>query len=463
MRLVSPSRRSAAAAGSAATLEPPAGIPPYRRPILIHGGHVLTFDALRTEYPFGDVLLADGRIVAVGPSLARHPLRPAAEHIDAGGMLVLPGLIDTHRHGWNALLRGLGADWTSFGTYFQVALTTLSAHLTPTDVAIGGRLAALEALWYGTTTMLDWFHAANTPEHATAAYRALRASGLRGVFAYGPASIHWFDGVGPEPADVVTLHRAWRADPGLLRFALAIRGPEFSPMSRVRADLELARSLGIPVTMHAGIDGFWQQAPSVRLLEEAGLLGPDLTFVHANVLPPGELAAIAGAGARVSLSPVVESTLHMGTSPLEESLAAGVRPAVSTDGVTGSNADLLGQLRELARQRPAERAGVPAGEMLSSVTIDAARTLGIDDIAGSLEPGKVADLVLMRAAPNMFPGPAGDVAGGLVSGGDGGNVDTVIVDGVVRKRHGALVGVDLAAEQACAQEAQRRLVCAAGL
>jgi 5-methylthioadenosine/S-adenosylhomocysteine deaminase len=432
--------------------------PPPERRLLVHGGHVLTLDEQRTEHERGDLLAVDGRIVAVGPDLSRHPDSGAAERIDATGMLVLPGFIDTHRHGWTALLRGLGADWTSFGTYFQVALAGLSAHLTPQDVAIGGRLATLEALWYGTTTMLDWCHAANTPEHAAAAYRALRRSGLRGVFAYGPASVHWFDGTGPDPGSVVALHQAWRADPGLLRFALAIRGPEFAPMDRVRADLDLARGLTVPVTMHAGIDGFWQQAPGVQLLDGAGLLGPDLTFVHANLLGPAELARIAATGGAVSLSPVVESALHMGASPLARCLSAGVRPSVSTDGVTGSNADPLAQLRELARQRPAAGRPVPAGDMLSYVTLDAARTLGMRDVAGSLEPGKAADVVLLRPAPNTFPGPPGDAAGALVVSGDGSNVDTVIVDGVVRKRRGVLLGVDLSAERARAQQAQSQLV-----
>ena len=431
--------------------------------LLIRGGHILTFDAERTEYPCADVLLDHGRIAAVGPDLAGTPAGAGAEHIDATGMVVLPGFIDTHRHNWNALLRGLGADWTTFGTYFQIGLATLSAHLTPEDVAIGGRLAALESLWYGTTTVLDWFHATNTPEHAVAAYQALRGSGLRGTFGYGPSSIHWFDGAGPDPDSVIALHQAWRDDPGLLGFALAIRGPEFSPMPRVGEDLALARDLGIPVTMHAGIDGFWQQAPSVQLLEKQDLLGPDLTFVHANLLSPEELAAVAGCGAHVSLSPVVESTLHMGACPLPAVLAAGIQPSVSTDGVTGSNADPFGQLRELARQRPAEAGVVPAGDLLSYVTIDAARTLGIGHLTGSLEPGKAADVVLLRPSPNLIPRPAGETAASVVIGADGGNVDTVIVDGVVRKRHGVLVGVDLAAEQACAQAAQRRLLRDAGL
>jgi cytosine/adenosine deaminase-related metal-dependent hydrolase len=425
--------------------------------LLIRGGHVLTFDPARTEYPRADLLLDHGLIAAVGPNLTAEPASRDAHHIDATGMVVLPGFVDTHRHNWNALLRGLGADWTTFGTYFQIGLATLSAHLTPEDVAIGGRLAGLEALWYGTTTVLDWFHASNTPDHAVAAYQALRGSGLRGVFGYGPSSVHWFDGVGPDPDSVIALHQAWRDDPGRLGFALAVRGPEFSPMWRVGEDLDLARGLGVPVTMHAGIDGFWPQAPSVRLLEEAGLLGPDLTFVHANLLAPDELAAIAGCGAHVSLSPVVESTLHMGASPLPAALAAGIRPSVSTDGVTGSNADPFGQLRELARQRPADAAVVPAGQLLAYVTIDAARTLGLDHLTGSLEPGKAADVVLIRPTPSLFPGPAGATAASLVTGADGGNVDTVIVAGAIRKRHGVLVDIDLAAERARAQSAQDRL------
>ncbi|MGH3680481.1 MAG: amidohydrolase family protein [Natronosporangium sp.] len=441
---------------------------PGDRQLLIQGGYVLTMSDEIEDLAVGDVLVEGPTIVDVAPTV---PVGADwdGEVIDARGMLVTPGLVDNHRHMWQSLIRGVSANLT-FGQYFAHVLEVLSGRFTPEDIYLGNLLSAYEALDSGTTTVLDWSHALNTPAHAAAALDALVDSGARAVFGYGPPSIEWFqpDG-GPRDRDVTRLHaRGGRGD--LVGFALAIRGPEFSPMQRVRSDLALARELGIAVTMHAGVPGFHERNPTVRLLAEAGLLAGDLTFVHCNAMGADDFATIARAGAHVSCSPEVEMQKGFGFSPLSAILAGGARPTVSVDAVTAIGGQLLTQLRFLLQaqravdhQRAIEETGEPlpslpvsTREVLPYVTTHAAASLGLADRIGSLTPGRQADLVLFDAEDlNLF---LAEPSAALVQSAHPGNVHTVLVAGRIVKRNRCLVGVNLAELRRKARRANQRLL-----
>lgn len=436
--------------------------------LLIRAGHVLTMDAGLGDLPTGDVLVDGSEIVDVAP---RIPVGGTwgGEVIDARGMLVTPGLVDNHRHMWQSLIRGVSANLT-FGEYFAHVLEVLSGRFTPDDIYLGNLLAAYEALASGVTTVLDWSHALNTPAHALAALHGLEDSGARAVFGYGPPSIEWFQSDGqPRTGDVKRVHDRVRPD-GLVGFALAIRGPEFSTMDRVRADIALARELGVNVTMHAGIPGFHEAAPSVRLLADAGLLGGDLTFVHANVMTVDDFRNIARSGGHVSCSPEVEMQKGFGRCPLGTILAAGARPTVSVDAVTAVGGDLLTQLRfalqtqRLADHREArEETGEPlpslpitTRDVLPYATTHAAASLGLDHRIGSLTPGRQADIVLFDADDlNIF---LSEPSAALAQSAHPGNVHTVLVAGRVVKRDRRLVGVDLEPLRRKARHANRRLL-----
>jgi cytosine/adenosine deaminase-related metal-dependent hydrolase len=166
---------------------------------LIRGGWILTLDARGTELPAGDLLIADDRIADVGTRLAA----PAdAEVIDAAGMLVLPGLIDTHRHTWQTPLRHLGGQW-ALKDYSRLLLGEVGARYQPADVYAGtllGALGALGALDAGITTLVDWAHIQNSPAHADASVAALRDAGIRAVFAHGwSLQRGWTDSPAPHP------------------------------------------------------------------------------------------------------------------------------------------------------------------------------------------------------------------------------------------------------------------------
>ncbi len=155
---------------------------------LIQGGCVLTLDPKLGNFRQADVLLHGPLIAAVGPHLTAPD---DCQLVDATGMIVMPGLVDSHRHLWEASIRGIAGDWTLM-QYLQNVLGTLGAAYRPDDVYVGNLLGMLEALNAGITTVFDWSHIMNTPEHADAAVMALRHAGGRTVFGHGtPGTSVW--------------------------------------------------------------------------------------------------------------------------------------------------------------------------------------------------------------------------------------------------------------------------------
>src|SRR4051794_25797115 len=191
---------------------------------LIKGGTVISVDPAVGDFDPGDVLIEDGTIRAVGRGIDAGD----AEVIDAPDRIVMPGLIDTHRHTWQALFRNIGSDWT-LAHYLTGLHGTLSGLYRPEDTYAGNLIGALEALDSGITTLLDWSHNLNTPEHADAAVTALRESGMRAIFAHGSGHRHWQPvSTLPHSDDIRRVREQWFAsDDGLVTLFLAPRGNQF--------------------------------------------------------------------------------------------------------------------------------------------------------------------------------------------------------------------------------------------
>lgn len=133
--------------------------------VLIAGGHIVSMDARVGDLARGDLLVADGRIAAIGPSVAAPP---AAETIDAPGMIVMPGLVNAHLHTWQSALRGIAGDWT-VAHYMQAMHRGLATLYRPADIYIANLMGALNQINAGTTTLVDWCHNNPTPDHTDAA------------------------------------------------------------------------------------------------------------------------------------------------------------------------------------------------------------------------------------------------------------------------------------------------------
>jgi 5-methylthioadenosine/S-adenosylhomocysteine deaminase len=418
---------------------------------LIRGGTVLSMDPDIGDLPRGDVLIEDGRIAAVQPDISAD-----AEVIDASGFIVIPGFVDTHRHTWETAIRGCAPNST-LDDYFVGVLDYYAPVYRPEDVYSSNLAGALECLNAGITTLVDWSHINNTPEHPDAGIRGLQEAGIRAQYAYGSANTslakYWFYSAEVIPADDVKRIRDsyFSSDNGLLTMALATRGPGFTQDGVVTAEWNMARELGIPVTLHAGMGRMAGRFAMVEQLDRLGLLGPDITFIHCCYFSEHEWQRVQETGGTISIAAQVELQMGHGWAPVNKSYQFGLRPSLSIDVVTTVPGDMFTQMRaafgsERARVNAKcweENIEVPetmltARQMLEMATINGAHVAGVEDRTGSLTPGKRADVVLIDARDiNMVP--VKDPVAAVTLSADVSNVDTVIVDGVVRKRGGKLL------------------------
>ena len=454
-------RREFMAAGAGATLSgaavlgspahaAPAAAPARGARLLIRGGWVLTQDPAVGDFPAGDVLIEGDRISAVGASVEAGS---DTAIVDATGMIVIPGFVDTHRHMWQGFLRHALPDGT-LEDYFRRIIRELRPRFTPEDVHVGNLLSALGALNAGVTTVLDWSHAGSSPAHSDAAIEALRESGLRAVYAFGTGH------AGPDnawPRDLARLRRdQLPSDDGLVTLALAAG---LDP-----GDWALARELGVPITSHVNGRG--------TLLPLAERMGPDNTYIHCCSLTDEEWKLVADTGGGVSIAAPIEMQMGHGVPPFQQALDHGVPLGLGNDVETSVSAEFFGQMRmalALQRMLAHERArrGEPrpprlltVREVLAMATIGGARVNHLAGRTGSLTPGKQADVVVLDPG-TIGVLPLNDPYGAVVQSMDTANVRHVFVAGRARKWDGRLVGVDEARLRRLAEAARDRVVAAA--
>ena len=424
--------------------------PQAGRPVLLRGGTVLTMDGASTVLENGDVLVVDDRIAAVGVDLDA----PAGTmEIDARGGIVMPGMIDTHRHMWQTAMRGYGADWT-LTQYFVWYYLEHGRAFRPEDVAAGNRLAALEALEAGVTTVVDWSHGLQTVDHADAAVDALLSVPGRYVLAYGNIQAGpWEWTADPEVRRFFDRRRTGTGDRLGFQIAFDVTGdPDFPE----KAAFEAARDLGLPVTTHAGVWGATND-DGIRLMHEHGFMTPETIYVHAASLSPDSYHRIAATGGSISVSTESEQSAGQGYPPTWQVRRHGIPVSLSMDTSVWWSGDLFSAMRttlgaDRSRQHfeahlkgeTVTHLALRAQHVVEWATRGGAQALGRDDL-GTLEPGKKADVVLIKndASPVSFPlvNPYGHVAFQAQRG----DVHTVLVDGRVVKHAHRLVDVDLAA------------------
>ncbi|MFJ9541251.1 amidohydrolase family protein [Streptomyces sp. NPDC101225] len=420
-----------------------------RPPVVFRGGTVLTMDDRGTLHPEADVLVVGGRIEAVGPCLA---VPEGTVEIDATDGIVMPGMIDTHRHMWQTAMRGYGADWT-LTQYFVWYYLEHGRHFRPEDVYAGNLLSAVEALDAGVTTTVDWSHGLQTVQHADAAVDALEEVPGRFVLAYGNIqAAPWEWSVAPEFREFVG--RRFHGDDMLgFQMAFDVTG---DPAFPEKTAFEVARELGATVTTHAGVWGATND-DGIRLMHDHGFMNPDTVYVHAATLSADSYHRIAATGGSVSVSTESEQSCGQGYPPTWALRAHGIPVSLSMDTSVWWSGDLFSAMRatlgaDRAREHLEAHAGsetvthvhLRAEQVVRWATRGGAQALGLDDKVGSLEAGKKADVVLIKNAhsPAMFPllNPYGHVAFQAQRA----DVHTVMVDGRVVKHDHRLVGIDLA-------------------
>jgi 5-methylthioadenosine/S-adenosylhomocysteine deaminase len=427
---------------------------------LIRGGCVLTLGAKTPNFTEADVLIDDGRVAEVGPGLRARD----AEQVDATDTIVMPGFVDTHRHLWKSLLRNLG----DHGSSRSAPASDYGHHYQPEDVYAATLIGLLGAVEAGITTVVDWCDSQYGDAYTDAALQAHHDSGARTVFAY--AGTDWA-GSGDDWRSLLTrLASARLTDLPLLSLAAGARERP-GDLEAVADDWALARDLGWRIHTHAGLEPEHQGV--VSGLAGRGLLGEDVTLVHCTHLGGADFDAIASSGASVSLAPSSEMAGGHGSPPLQKLIDRGIRPGLGIDDERVAPGDMFAQMRAAISLQHATmfdlklagKAGLPqlltTRVVIRYATVDGARAAGLSGVTGSLEPGKQADIVVLRTdRPNIAP--VNDPIGAVVWGMDTSNVDWVFVAGQALMRDGALV-TDVGRARDLASGAQRRVGAASGL
>ena len=415
---------------------------PERGEFIIRGATILTMDEELGDFARGDLHVRNGAIFALGSEIPAS----GVPSIDAGGMICMPGFIDTHWHLWTSSLRSIVRIDDPKRGYFPVT-NALGRHYTPEDSYRSVRLGLAEGLAAGATTVHNWAHNIRSPEHADAELRAMRDMGVRGRLAYGTPQ----GGPDGEPMDLEGLakvKRDWMPNDGMLTLGICSRNVGDSTnllrgnisVETARKDWGGARALGLPITMHTS-------GPSpITLLEKSHLLGPDVQLVHPLLTTAEERRILAQRGVSYSTSPTGESRrpATAGIMQLTELLEAGVKVSISIDHTSGYACDYFQCMRILYSQhqhRFGPKPPLTSKRLVRLATLDGAIDLGIADRTGSLAPGKRADIILVRTS-DINMAPLSEAYEALVTFAQPGNIDTVIVDGRILRRASQFTTLD---------------------
>jgi cytosine/adenosine deaminase-related metal-dependent hydrolase len=430
------------AAGSLAASTPIAAFAgeaprPAPRRWLLKNGVVLTLDPKLGDFDRADVLIDGDRIAAVGPNLAAE----GAQVVDASRMIVMPGFIDTHHHNYQGQLRNVLANGT-LADYFR-DIQGVTPKYRPEDAYIGELTSALRSIDAGVTMVTDTSQVSHSPAHTDACIQGLTESGIRSLFAYSP-------GVGPNvayPGDIDRIAKRWFQSKDQL-LTLALNCPVNGKV------WEVGRQYGVRVFAHS-VRGSVSSPDNVEKLGREGLVRSDNTFIHFTGANAAQMKMLADAGASLSLAVPIEMGMRHGMPPIQLALDHKVRISLSSDVATTMTADMFTQMRStytlqrvLLNERSLEgEKDLPplltTRDVLRFATIEGAHANGIAERTGSLTPGKYADVILLRTdRPNVLV--LNNAAGAVVTNMDTSNVDTVFIGGRLKKRNGALVGVDLA-------------------
>src|SRR4051794_3065309 len=372
--------------------------------LIVGNGMVVPVDAGRRVIERGSVAI-DGRdIVAVDTADKIAAGYRGRDTIDAGGGVVMPGLINTHTHAPMVLFRGLADDLALMDWLQKYIFPAEAKTVSPAFVRAGTRLAALEMIQSGTTTYADMYYFEEEIGRAT------KAAGLRGVL--GETIIQFPVPDAKTPAE--SLARTERfakefAGDDLIMPAVAPHAMYTLDPDTLKACRALADRLGIPVIIHLAetsdevrtADEKYHATPTA-FLDSLGFFGPRTLAAHGVHLTPADIQILAARHVAVSHNPESNMKLASGTAPVEALRKSGVVVGLGTDGAASNNdLDMFEAMRQAAflhKLVAGDPRAIPAPVALAMATIDGARALGLDKKIGSLEAGKRADLLIVSMA-----------------------------------------------------------------
>ena len=414
--------------------------------------------------PYSDLLpghfvsIKNGVIHAVGEMKADHG-QASHELLDAGGNLVMPGLVNGHNHCGMTLFRGMADDLHLDSWLYQHIFPAEAAHVDPEMVYWCTKLAAAEMILSGTTTVADCYL------FSEQAATALSDSGMRGVAAHGvidlPTPSVPEPGKGIEAAASFLdswLNRSSRITPAIFAHAPYTCSPQTLRKAKRAADQRNLRffiHLAESSSEHGKIIDAQGETPVQHLLN-LGLLDPATTLVHAVWVDDNDLAILEKSGTKVITCPQSNLKLASGIAPVQRMLEHNICVGIGTDGCASNNSlDLFREMDMLAKIQKTINAcptAMAARDVLACATVSGAGALGVAN-SGTITPGANADLLIINTrSVHLSPLYNQDL---LVYAASGSDVDTVIIDGKIVMQERQIRSFDL--EEVCREVSKRKL------
>lgn len=433
---------------------------------ILRGGIIVSLQTGRPVYEYADIFMEGSKIVAIEKDISHID----AEVIDISGMIAFPGFVDTHRHLWQTAIRGVAANW-SLADYVKNIRLGYATVYHPEDVYLSNFVGALEAIDSGITTVCDFSHIMNSPEHADAALEGVKKSGIRCLFSYGfydvPLKNRYFSKHEDRVKDAERLLKSGLfPTQDLIEMCVALTEQGLVDPAITRDEVRFARNNGLKMTAHVGTMG---NPHGIQQLHEGGLLGSDMLFVHCNLSTEEELKLVADFGSAVSVTPETELQMGMGFPVTGRLIEAGIKPSIGIDIVSDYSGDMFTQMRmalqverALQNDKLLKVNEIPKHispsvlDALKFSTVHGASALGKEDQIGTLEPGKQADIAILNMDGINFM-PEADPVESIVLQARPENIHTVLIGGEIRKRNGKLVGVDIPALKASIQRSKERI------
>ncbi len=380
----------------------------------------------------------------------------AGQVIDADGMILFPGFVDTHIHIFQSFLKGLGADHRLI-EWLNLSALPYGTVMTPRQHELAARLACMEALKSGCTAICEFFYTNQDPELAYACIEGMRSTGIRSVFIrtfqdtgeeYGMPSI-FIEPAEKAMREVASLKKRCKEDDMLTIWT----GPDVTwstTKEGYRTMLEYCMSENVRYSMHlkeTEVDNEMclrnYGKDIVDLLEEIGFLTDKMLAVHCVNLTERDIRRFADYGVSISHNPAPNLYLGSGIPPIPESLLAGVNVSLGTDGAASNNSTDMLETMKLAAliQKGIHRDAsvITADQVIRMAACGGAKAIGMEDQVGTLAAGKKADMILFDPR-HLKSFPNHDAEATVVYASSEENIDTTIVNGEVVYHKGDFAG-----------------------
>jgi 5-methylthioadenosine/S-adenosylhomocysteine deaminase len=417
--------------------------------LVVTGATVITMDPAKRVLSPGAVAIDGTRIVAVGSVESIAAQYAGKDVVQADGSVVLPGLINTHTHAAMVLFRGLADDLALMDWLERYIFPAEAKTVSPEFVRAGTRLAVLEMLQSGTTLFADMY------DFEEEVARAAKAAGIRGVL--GETVIGFPVADAKTPAESLARIEQFVAEfkgDSLIVPAVAPHSMYTVDAASLRAVRALATRLGVPILTHLAetrdeiaISQQRHGMSPTAYFDSLGFWGPDVLAAHAIWVSDADIALLRTHGVGLAHNPESNMKLASGTAPVAKQLAAGLHVGLGTDGAASNNdLDMFEVMRMTALVHKLidnDPQSMPAQQVLEMATIGGAQALGMADRLGSLEPGKLADLIIvsMKSARQT---PLYNPVSHLVYVTHGDDVVTTIINGAVVMRDRQMLTMDAA-------------------